>query len=111
MYLNCDDDECEYLFDFDTEEPKPLFTQKSPTTQESFIKGGSLETLVRILTTRAITLWGGVPLLSPSPKNRSRMKVAKRKTKANEDQVIEFFLATYSTYTNATVLMRLLSHR
>ena len=111
MYLDCVDDECENLFDFDTEEPKPLYTQKSPTTQESFIKGGSLETIVRILTTRAVALWGGVPLLCPSPQSRSRMKVVRRKSKANEDQVIEFFLATYSTYTNATVLMRLLFHR
>ena len=66
---------------------------------------------MRILTTRAVTLWGGVPLLSPSPTNRSRVKVAKRKGRATEEQVIEFFLATYSTYTNAVVLMRLLAHR
>ncbi|XP_028412259.1 uncharacterized protein LOC114535076 [Dendronephthya gigantea] len=111
VYLNCDeDDKCDYLFDFDQEEPRPLYTEKSPN-QEPYIKGGSLESLVRILTTRAITLWGGVPLLSPTPKNRTRMKVAKRKSRATEEQVIEFFLATYSTYTNPIVLMRLLAHR
>ena len=111
VYLNCDDDECDYLFDFDKEEPRPLFTEKS-ANQEPCIKGGSLESLVRILTTRDVSLWGGVPLLSPSPKNRSRVKATKfRKSRAIEDQVIEFFLATYSTYTNAVVLMRLLAHR
>lgn len=111
MYLNCDDDECDYLFDFDTEELRPLYTEKS-ANQEPYVKGGSLESLVRILTTRAVSLWGGVSLHSPSPANRSRVKTVKsRRSRVTENQVIEFFLATYSTYTKAVVLMRLLTHR
>ena len=108
VYLNCDDDDCGYLFDQDTDEPRLLYTDCS-SNQEPYVKGGNLEELMRVLTTNAITLWGGVPLLGPSPTNRSLIKGAK--TRASEEQVIEFILATYATYTNAVVLMRLLIHR
>lgn len=113
VYLSEDDEQCDYLFDSDNEEPQPLFAEQLPN-EEPYIKGGSLETIVRILTTKADALWGGVMLMSSSPKSRSRGgrgKGPKRKTKVSEDHVVEFFLATYPTYTNAVVLMRLLTHR
>ena len=113
VYLDKNDDERDYLFDEDNEEIQPLYADKSQN-EETYIKGGSLETIVRMLTTRAMALWGGVPLLTPSPKSRSRgarTKGKQRKTRVSEECVVEFFLATYSTYTNAIVLMRLLIHR
>ena len=83
-----------------------------------FVKGGTLEALVEVLTNLPRCLWGGIQLMSPGPKWNSNVNISLSKLRSKvmkveptEEKIFEFFLTTCRSFCEPIILFRLLVHR
>ena len=81
-----------------------------------FVRGGTLEALVEVLTNLPRSLWGGIQLMSPGPKGNGNMSVNRLRHKAvkvepTEEKIFEFFLTICRSFCEPIILFRLLIHR
>ena len=89
----------------------PQITDGTP-----FVRGGTLEALVEVLTNLPRSLWGGIQLMSPGPKGNGNMSLNRLRYKAvkvepTEEKIFEFFLTICRSFCEPIILFRLLIHR
>ncbi|KAI6660860.1 hypothetical protein LOD99_13584 [Oopsacas minuta] len=114
IYMGEFDVEDVYLFDKSDVEVSIKYASMEDGTP--FVKGGTLEALVEVLTNLPRSLWGGIQLMSPGPKgncnaslNRSRSRAVR--VEPTEEKIFEFFLTTCRSFCEPIILFRLLIHR
>eukprot|EP00800_Vazella_pourtalesii_P004130 TRINITY_DN1439_c0_g1_i1.p1 TRINITY_DN1439_c0_g1~~TRINITY_DN1439_c0_g1_i1.p1 ORF type:complete len:420 (+),score=69.73 TRINITY_DN1439_c0_g1_i1:150-1409(+) len=116
IYMGEFDVEDVYLFDKSILEISDFVKYASMEDGTPFVRGGTLEALVEVLTNLPRSLWGGIQLMSPGPKgncnltlNRLRYKAVK--VEPTEEKIFEFFLTICRSFCEPIILFRLLIHR